>query len=113
MVSSCGEPEPVNKHEMTLESDRLTPEVLWAMGRIGAKTASPDGQKIAYTVSYYSVELNKSQTHIYLMNADGSENTCLTTGADSETDPTFIAEGKRIAYLTDGQLWSMNLDGSD
>lgn len=48
--------EPIGKHQITLENDRMTPEALWAMGRIGSHEASPDGRQLLYTVSYYSVE---------------------------------------------------------
>ena len=105
--------EPIGKQNLRLTSDRLTPEALWAMGRIGSTTASPDGQHIAYTVSYYSVMQNRSQTVICLMNADGTNQRQLTTGSTSESEPTFLQGGKRLAYLSGGQLWSMNLDGSD
>ena len=107
------EGEFIGKHEMKLESDRMTPEVLWSMGRIGSHTVSPDGQKLLYTVSYYSVEQNKSHSVIYISNIDGSEQQMLTTSTKSESEPVFIEDGKRIAFMTGGQLWSMNLDGSD
>lgn len=52
--------EPIiGKQEITIKDGRLTPEALWAMGRIGSLSVSPDGKKIAYTVAYYSVPENK------------------------------------------------------
>ena len=42
------------------KGDRMTPETLWAMGRIGGAAASPDGKTIAYQVGYYSVKENKN-----------------------------------------------------
>lgn len=104
---------PILRHEMTLTSDRLTPEVLWAMGRIGSSAISPDGNKIAYTVSYYSVEENKSHTVIRMMNADGSNDQLLTQGVASESQPAFIADGQKIAYVSAGQLWMMDTDGGN
>ena len=77
----------IGKQEITVKDGRLTPEALWAMGRIGASTVSPDGKQIAYTVSYYSVKENKSHLVIYVMNADGSNNTLLTKTAASEGEP--------------------------
>ena len=105
--------EPISKHMLNLKSDRMTPEVLWSMGRIGAYQASPDGQKLLYTVSYYSVEQNKSRSIIHISNIDGSDQKVLTMGEKSESEPTFIEGGKRIAFMTGGQLWSMALDGTD
>lgn len=94
-------------------SDLMTPEALWAMGRIGGATASPDGKQVVYQVGYYSVKQNKSQQMLFVMDADGKNKRQLTTGQQSETDGAWIAQGRRIAFITGGQLWSMNADGSD
>ena len=94
-------------------NDRMTPEALWAMGRIGGAAASPDGKTVAYQVGYYSVKQNKSHQTLYTQTADGKQQTVLTTSAKSETDPAWIEGGKRIAFLTEGQLWSMAPDGTD
>ena len=94
-------------------NDRMTPEALWAMGRIGGAAASPDGKTVAYQVGYYSVKQNKSHQMLYTQTADGKQQTVLTSSAKSETDPAWIEGGKRIAFLTDGQLWSMAPDGTD
>lgn len=94
-------------------SDLMTPEALWAMGRIGGATASPDGKQVVYQVGYYSVKQNKSQQMLFVMDADGKNKRQLTTGQQSETDGAWIDQGRRIVFLTGGQLWSMNADGSD
>lgn len=93
-------------------SDLMTPEALWAMGRIGGATASPDGKQVVYQVGYYSVKQNKSQQMLFVMDADGKNKRQLTTGQQSETDGAWIDQGRRIVFLTGGQLWSMNADGS-
>ncbi len=107
----------IGKQEIRIKDKKLTPEALWAMGRIGSSTVSPDGKQIAYTVSYYSVKENKSHTVIYVMNADGTNNLLLTTTADSEVEPAWIKGGSKIAFLSAAsgsmQLWEMNPDGSE
>ena len=106
----------IGKQEITIKDGRMTPEALWAMGRIGGTSVSPDGKQIAYTVSYYSVKDNASHTVIYVMNADGSNNRLLTTSAASESEPAWIKGGTKIAFLTaqsgSNQLWEMNPDGT-
>ena len=106
----------IGKQEIRIKNKKLTPEALWAMGRIGSSSVSPDGKQIAYTVSYYSVKENKSHTVIYVMNADGTNNLLLTHTADSEVEPTWIKGGSKIAFLTAAsgsmQIWEMNPDGS-
>ncbi|MGP1435957.1 MAG: prolyl oligopeptidase family serine peptidase [Phocaeicola sp.] len=125
MMTSCKKEEKqteeqapfIGKQEVTIKDGRMTPEVLWAMGRIGSSSVSPDGKKVAYTVAYYSVTENKSHRVIYTMNADGTENKILTKTSFNEGDPQWINNGEQIAFLCneDGsnQLWVMNTDGSN
>lgn len=103
----------IGKSDLKLNSNLMTPEALWAMGRIGGVSASPDGKYVAYTVAYYSVKENTSHRVIYMMNADGTNNRQLTTSAENESEIAWIDGGKRIAFITGGQIWSMNIDGSD
>ncbi len=108
----------IGRQQPAITDGKLTPEVLWAMGRIGSYDISPDGKSIVYNVSYYSVAENKSHTVIYTINADGTGERLLTQGNGSENAPKYIKKGAKIAFLAadnDGvsQLWMMNNDGSD
>ncbi len=106
----------IDKQEIKIENGRMTPEALWAMGRIGSSAVSPDGKQIVYTVSYYSVKENKSHLVIYVMDADGKNNRMLTTSSKSEGEPAWIKNGSKIAFLSSesgsSQIWEMNPDGS-
>ncbi len=102
----------IQKNNIKLQSDLMTPEALWAMGRISGVSASPDGKKIVYQVGYYSVKENKGHQILYVSDADGKNKKQLTTSAENETDAAWIGNGSKIAFLRDGQLWSMNADGS-
>ena len=72
---------------------------------------------MAYTVSYYSVPQNKSNTELFVMNADGSTNTQLTRTTWHEGQPTWIKGGSKLAYLSSesgsSQVWEMNPDGTE
>ena len=123
-LASCGGTKDAGQHASTLiqrsdikiEGKRMTPEALWAMGRIGSVAVSPDEKQIAYTVSYYSVPENKSNSEIFVMNADGSGNTQITRDAWQEGQPTWFKDGKKIAFLCNesgsSQVWEMNPDGT-
>ena len=104
----------MTKNDIEISDGLMTPEALWAMGRIGSAQASPDGTLIVYQVGYYSVEKNTSQQVICVIGSDGSGNRQLTTvGNKSETDPMWLNDGSTIAYLCDGQLWLMDSDGNN
>jgi dipeptidyl aminopeptidase/acylaminoacyl peptidase len=101
----------IGKQDAKIEGGRMTPEALWALGRIGNVAISPDGEKIVYTVSYYSVSENASNSEIFVMNVDGSAKKQLTKSAARENGPRWTNDG-RIAYLSAGQIWVMNADGT-
>ena len=110
--------EPIiGRQEVTVKDGRMTPEALWAMGRIGSMDVSPDGKRLVYTVAYYSVAQNKSNHEIFIMNTDGTDNRQLTTSAYQESSPVWIKDGKKIAFLCNesggSQIWEMNPDGTD
>ena len=98
--------------QVMLKGDIMTPETLWAMGRVGSAAASPDGKQVVYQVGYYSVKENRGHQVLFIMNADGTGQTKLTTDAKSESDPVWIEGGKRIAFLRGGQIWAMNPEDS-
>ena len=102
----------IGKQNIKLNSRLMTPEALWAMGRIGAAEASPDGKQVIYQVGYYSVKQNKSHQVLYVMNADGSGQQLLTKSAKSETDATWL-DAQTIAFISGGEVWCMKADGSD
>ncbi len=109
--------EIIGKSDIKIEGGLMTPEALWAMGRIGTPCASPDGSKIVYGVSYYSVAKNKSHHTLNIMDADGSNDTKLTTTTANESSPAWIKGGTKIAYLSNesgsNQVWEMNPDGTE
>ena len=102
----------IGKSNIKLNSRMMTPEALWAMGRIGGMEASADGSRIVYQVGYYSVKQNKSHQVICIMDADGKNQRQLTTSSKSETDPTWF-DAEHIAYISSGELWTMKADGSE
>ncbi len=50
--------------------------------------------------------------HIYSMNPDGSRLVRLTTEG-ANTSPAVSPDGTRLAYIHDGDVWTMSIDGSD
>jgi dipeptidyl aminopeptidase/acylaminoacyl peptidase len=102
----------IGKNNIKLTHDTMTPEALWAMGRIGTTAASPDGKKIVYQVGYYSVEENKGHQMLFVMDANGKNVKQLTVSDNSETDPSWI-DNNTIAFLSDGQIWKMNAEGTN
>ena len=116
-VKETGDKNLIGKSDIRIKDGRMTPEALWAMGRIGGMNVSPDGKKVVYTVAYYSVPENKSNREVFVMNADGSDNTQITKTGFAENEAVWIKGGTKIAFLCNesgsSQLWEMNPDGTD
>ena len=115
--ASAAEPALIDKPAFTPTNGQYDIDALEALGRVSAPAVSPDGKKILYGVSYESVEQNKSNLDLYVMNIDGSGVTRITATPESESGYAWIDGGRKIAFMNpvDGkmQLWVMNADGSD
>ena len=106
----------IGRSEINVTDGRMTTEALWAFGRIGGVSVSPDAKKLVYTVGYYSVPQDKGNREVFVMNADGSENTQITKTPFSEGNTVWFKNGTKIAFLSSesgsSQVWEMNPDGT-
>ncbi|MDZ7741150.1 MAG: S9 family peptidase [Bacteroidota bacterium] len=120
---SCQSPEEetkaekiIGKSDIELSSKRLSPEALWSFGRLSGPEVSPDGSKVLYGVTYYSIEANKGNRELYKINLDGTENKKITESAKSEYNAIWRPDGEKIGFLSaesgSMQIWEMNPDGN-
>ena len=108
----------INRSDIQLQSDTLTPEALWAMGRIGSYATSPDGTKVAYQVSYYSVEENRSNSLLYVQDIPAtnvSDESTIGTGSrvvslGLGSSPAWL-DNNRLAFTLKGEIWTVAANG--
>ena len=94
------EKAPITKPDISIESGRLTPEALWAMGRINSVHPDEQSGRVAYTISYYSVEENRSTSWIRV--------------CEVKDDEAMRQEGELIGHSPawhNGELCYINGDG--
>lgn len=101
--------KPITKPEITIEGGRMTPEALWAMGRIGSVVRNSETGLLAYTVSYYSVEENRSSTWIRICQ-HGDELKVLDEFVGSE--PAWLGIDNALVYLRGGKIF-IRQEGKD
>ncbi|MBO4613349.1 MAG: S9 family peptidase [Bacteroidaceae bacterium] len=110
IMASCTKQKEdiITRSDIQLESDVMTPEALWAMGRIGSYSVSPNGEKVAYQVSYYSVEQNRSNAVIYVrpVSCDSTATDEVMLGLGS--DPVWLSDDK-LAFASKGEVWTMDI----
>lgn len=96
--------------------DRLTPELLWQLGRLGDYDLSPDGKTVVYSVRRFNIETNKGYNTLYTIPATGGNPTIVADSSDKAFAPRWSNDGKRLYFLSSKngapQIWVMNADGS-
>lgn len=95
------------------QTDLLTPELLWKMGRLGFEDVSPDGKTAVFGVQYFDATTNKSRRPIFSVPTGGGPTVQLTATDESSCgNAVFRPDGQKIGFLRDGKFWEMNPDGS-
>ncbi len=97
--------------------EKVTPELLWKLGRVSDPQLSPDGLTVLYNVRTYSVSDNKGQSDVYSIPAAGGEGKILLGTPEDESMARWRPDGKKIAFLKadakgNSQIWEVNPDGS-
>ncbi|MEK6299618.1 MAG: S9 family peptidase [Acidobacteriota bacterium] len=79
-----------------------TPDLMMKVNTIPAVRPSPDGKKVAFTVTEPVMTDDRSEyvTQIHLANADGSGSTQLTFADKSSTDPQWSPDGGYLAFTS-------------
>ena len=124
LLSGCANRKTMSDEKKTyipetpvLNSDVMTPEVLWSFGRVGNTVLSPDGTKVLFAVTYYHVEENRSYRELYVMPVSGGDPVRLTNTDKNESEAKWRPDGEKIGYLSSGsgsmQLWEIFPDGSE
>ena len=93
--------------------DKMTPELLWKLGRVSGETISPDGESIVFGITRYNIEDDKGNRDLFSIPIKGGEVKQLTNMPGSEYNVQYRPDGKKIGFLSKGQIWEMDLDGSN
>lgn len=96
----------------------ITPTDLWNIQRVGAPSVSPDGKRVAFTVTSFDIEESRGASDIYLLNLDGSEPSRFTRHPASDSSPVFSPDNKNLAFISrrDGntaQLYVIPVNGGE
>jgi dipeptidyl aminopeptidase/acylaminoacyl peptidase len=85
-----------------------------AMERISELAASPDGQRLAFTLRTTDMEANRGRTDLWLHEADGSLR-ALTSHEASDTSAQWSPDGRAVYFLSSrsgsSQVWRVAADG--
>jgi dipeptidyl aminopeptidase/acylaminoacyl peptidase len=95
---------------------------LMKVAGVGGAKLSPDGTRIAYTISEIKMEKDKewkSVTQVWVVPVSGGKSRQYTRGEKSATAPEWSPDGRLLGFLTDRekdgerQVWMMMADGGE
>ena len=66
-----------------LAGERMTPERLWQLGRLGDACLSPDGKYIAYSVRNYDLQKNSGTSDIHVVDIQRQRDRAIVRGLAS------------------------------
>ncbi|GBE26366.1 prolyl tripeptidyl peptidase precursor [bacterium BMS3Bbin03] len=95
----------------------MTVEDMWSMGRVSQPVLSPDGKRIVYAVTTYSMKENKGNSDLYMIPSGGGKAIQLTAYSGYDGMPRWRPDGKAIDFISarDGslQIYELSLSGGD
>jgi len=103
--------------------DRMTPELLWELARVGGAQVSPDGTQVLLRISRYDLGENAGHSELYLVPVSGGpggsagEPRQLTAGEKSPGSAAWAPDGGSIAFVSDRgkgtQIFRLPLAGGE
>lgn len=100
-----------------VSADVMTIEKFVSMTRCSDPQVSPDGSKVAFTVSVPDIENNRNSTDIWIMPAGGGEPVRFTGSQGADYGARWSPDGKTIAFVStrgaSSQIWLIPSDGGE
>ncbi len=95
----------------------FTIETLYDLKNVSDPQISPDGSSIAFVVTSYNMKAGKSNSDIYLMNANGTNITQMTYTEAADFHPRWSADGKKLLFISTrkngAQAWLLPVNGGE
>ena len=110
--------EVQDKTEEALPDKRtVEPADLFRLKFVTGATLSPDGKRVAYSVSHVDAEAEKEYSAIWMMDLASGETHQFTGGSAVDAQPRWSPDGTQIAFLSTrsekAQIYVIPVDGGE
>ncbi len=76
---------------------------LFSLENVSDPQISPDGSKIAYVRNFKDIMADRDYSNLWIVNVDGTQNRPVTQGNQRDYVPRWSNDGKKLAFLSNGQ----------
>src|SRR6187431_1632006 len=102
---------------MAQTRQKLTPELLFKMGRVNNPQLSPNGKQVLYEVKHYELSTNKGTNIAYIINLPAGSPIAVTDAKTNAFDVQWKPDGSKVTFLSSEsgsvQLWEIDIDGKN
>jgi dipeptidyl aminopeptidase/acylaminoacyl peptidase len=91
--------------------NKMTPELLWQLGRVSGLGISKDGKYVVYSVATPNADENKTSRKKYIVPIGGGEAVAITNADSLLTNEKISADGKYI--ISNAEVKVKNISGAD
>jgi dipeptidyl aminopeptidase/acylaminoacyl peptidase len=93
--------------------NKMSPDMLWELGRVGLEDVSDDGEEVLYGVSYYDTDANSSTRELYMVDTEDDERKQLTNFGKRVYSASFLKDDDMIGFVMGGQYYTMDLESGE
>ncbi len=102
---------------LAAEKAPFTIDALYQLKSVSSPAISPDGRYIAFSVTSFNLKEGTSNSEIYLMRLDGSQQRRMTVNDAADFAPSWSPDGRFIYFLStrsgDAQVWRIPVAGGE
>ncbi len=91
-----------------MSQNRMTPELLWKLKRVGDIAVSPDYKQVLFSIKTYDLKKNSGSSELFVMPVGGGEAVQITNRPGSEFDAQWRPDGLKIGFLAKDEIEGMN-----
>ena len=102
---------------MSQEKRTIEPADLFRLKFVTGAQLSPDGKRVAYTITHVDAEKDKEYSAIWMMSLETGETRQFTSGTARDGNPKWSPDGKQIAFISTRsekpQIYVIPVDGGE
>ncbi len=108
-------PRALDAQQTSATGRAFTPNDWYKLSTVGSPAISPDGRRVAFTVTTVKERENKRHSEVWVVPAAGGDPVRYTSPSTESSDPSWSADGKYLFFRSQraagrGNTWALRMD---